>query len=262
MTPENSFDIVRDMSHAMILVDEFSRILTAFTRLIYPASCAVCRQDLEIKEKYLCSICAQTIELIRAPACKTCAKSIPPYLSQGKKCSECRSRKLHIDSGFATLTYNDTAKEIIHQAKFEKKFWLLDFFHPFLKSFSIRNEFRSYDLIVPVPLDGKRLKVRGFNQSLLIAQALAGSKYSRKVKMVLKKSKHTEPQSQLHRSERLGNLAGAFRLSRFVSVLNRSILLVDDIVTSGATLEECARVLKIHGAKRVDFFALARTTNS
>ncbi len=116
-----------------------------------------------------------------------------------------------------------------------------------------------YDFILCVPMDRFKLMEREFNQAELIAEILSKACGIPLLRTGLQKHLRTPLQIHLNRTERKANLWGAFGLARGVSVSGRSILLVDDIITTGATAESAARILKEAGAKRVDFLALART---
>jgi ComF family protein len=129
-----------------------------------------------------------------------------------------------------------------------------------MRTYLSQTNFSNYDFIVPIPLDSKRERERGFNQALTIAHMIKriATRQSLTIKTVLKKKTNTPRQSQLGRSERLTNLSGAFRLNLFQEVRGKHVLLVDDIFTTGSTVNECAKLLKEKGADRVDFFAIAR----
>ncbi len=119
-------------------------------------------------------------------------------------------------------------------------------------------------MIIPIPLDSRRERERGFNQALIIAQMLSelNPKNAPQIRGVIAKKKRTLPQSQLKREERLSNLENAFFLKQKSVVQGKQVLLVDDIFTTGATINECARILKEDGAERVDFFTIARSQSS
>jgi ComF family protein len=115
-----------------------------------------------------------------------------------------------------------------------------------------------HDLIVPVPLHRDRLRWRGFNQSHLLARRLGQHFAVRVDPFLLIRARPTPPQVGLDESDRRRNVAGAFAAPRPTALTGRSALLVDDVYTTGATVEECARVLKRAGARRVDVLVLAR----
>jgi len=117
---------------------------------------------------------------------------------------------------------------------------------------------QQYDVIVPVPLHLKRLRWRGFNQSLLLAQAIGQKRQITVDPFLLERIRPTVPQIQLSEKERRSNVRGAFSVNDSHCVQDQSLLLIDDVYTSGATVNECARVLCQNGAAAVDVFTLAR----
>jgi ComF family protein len=117
------------------------------------------------------------------------------------------------------------------------------------------------DLIIPVPLHPKRLRWRGFNQSALLARQISRMYGIPMDPFVLRREHETAPQTQLVEDERRRNVRGAFALHRDRSVDGKSILLVDDVYTSGATVNECSRVLRRSGAKEVFVVTLARAVS-
>ena len=138
---------------------------------------------------------------------------------------------------------------------------LLKIFSKLVASFSSSIKANDYEMIVPVPLDATRERQRGFNQAFLIAKMVERSFQNDRpaVSPLLFKKRRLLPQSQLKRQERLENLGGAFCVKKRGCAQGKRILLVDDIVTTGSTLNECARILKEDGAEHVDFFTVARS---
>lgn len=232
-------------------------------RILYPANCVLCRTPLTIDEIHLCIRCIKKIEPLKAPTCLKCARPLAPYGNHRSTCSQCRSERPYYDRGFALVPYQEPVKNIFHQIKFQKKLWLIKIFSGLFERLP-SSEMRNYEMIIPVPLDSRRQRERGFNQALIIAQMLnrLSLKNAPPIKKVISKKKKTLPQSQLRREERLSNLENAFSLRQKGIVQGKQILLVDDIFTTGATINECARILKEDGAERVDFFTIARSQSS
>jgi ComF family protein len=114
------------------------------------------------------------------------------------------------------------------------------------------------DLLAPVPLHPKRIKNRGFNQSLLLAQAFPGAAVAREA---LIRTRHTPPQVGLNPKERQDNVKGAFAVTDPARVKGQSVLLIDDLYTTGSTVKECARVLRKAGASRVEVLTVARVSH-
>ena len=119
-----------------------------------------------------------------------------------------------------------------------------------------------FDLLIPVPLHPKRLKERGFNQSLLLVKELSRKTGIPYRKQILKKSRPTIPQVNLNGKEREKGVKGSFQIMDGEEVEGKSILMVDDVYTTGATVNECSKVLLTGGAKRVDVFTLAHAVKT
>ncbi len=242
---------------------ELSRLWTSFVRLFYPANCIFCHEALELDEQnYACKTCVERLPTLKKPLCVKCAGELPPYGPLGPMCNRCLREKTYYKRGISIFRYEDTIKHLIQKVKFGKKSWYLKAVARFLKYAETPLEFSKYDLIVPVPLDSSRARTREFNQSLLFAKLLKKEQKVRApVKNILRKAIKTRPQSALHRDERITNLQNAFRLRNHAKISGMNILLVDDVMTTGSTLNECAKCLREAGARRVDMFTLSRTTH-
>ena len=240
---------------------ELNNYSRSLIRILYPPYCVLCHAYLKLEETYLCAPCVQLIQPLKAPLCLKCSEPLPPYGKNQSVCSTCRSERPYYNRGFALLRYEDPIKTIFHQVKFQKKLWLREIFSKLIASFSSSINPNDYEMIVPVPLDARRERERGFNQALLIAKMLERSfqKDRLRISALIAKKKKVLPQSQLKRRERLENLEGAFCLKKRGQSLGKRILLVDDIVTTGSTINECAKILKEDGAECVDFFVLPRS---
>lgn len=154
--------------------------------------------------------------------------------------------------------YEGTLRLAIHQWKYQEKTSLTSFFGEKMAEgfFQYWNP-SAIDLLLPVPLHPRRLRERGFNQSLLLAKALSRRTGIPYRKRLLQKIKSTPPLMELRSGERERVIKGAFRIIKKEEIAGKSILLVDDVYTTGATVNECARVLLAGGAARVDVFTLA-----
>lgn len=238
---------------------EFKFYVRTFMRLIYPAQCTACRLPLFVHEKYLCDSCESKILNAPSPSCVKCAEFLPPYGSIQTVCTKCKSQNPRFDFGLSLSSYEEPVNQILHQIKYGQKPWLIQIFRKSFKTLAATISKRRYDFIVPVPIDSRRKQERGFNQAHVISQIISEKVIGKaRVQNLLKKNKSTLPQSILSRANRLTNLQGAFSVRNQRAVKNKTILLVDDVVTTGSTLSECARVLKNCGAARVDFVTLAR----
>jgi ComF family protein len=150
-------------------------------------------------------------------------------------------------------------KEVIHQFKYRSHQSLAKpLAHLLLSVYRSNQENLSSDMMIPVPLHRSRERERGFNQALELSRKLSRFIRTPVVSGLLVRSRPTKVQAGLSRRERRLNLAGAFRLSRSGVVEDKRVLLVDDVFTTGATLNECAKILKRNGAQRVNVLTVAR----
>jgi len=154
--------------------------------------------------------------------------------------------------------YEGSLQESIHRWKYEGKTYLTPFFADWMAEGLNRYwEPNSFDLLIPVPLHRQRLRERGFNQALLLVKEISfrtGTPYR---KTILQKKKPTIPQVTLSGPEREKGLRGAFHVIGGEELTGKSVLLVDDVYTTGATVNECSKMLRRGGAKRVDVLTLA-----
>lgn len=218
----------------------------ALLRLVYPVQCGICRRSLEIRENHLCRDCRAALQSQRLTASELLADH--PFES--------------IDQAWSLYRYDSPAKPILTAIKFLRHRWLLNVFSEDLSYFAaaILTE-TGYDFLTPVPIDRARLSERHFNQSEILSGML--SKHSLiPISNALRKTHSTPAQSRLNQKERRANLYGVFSVRTSDKVAGKRILLVDDILTTGATADEAARVLKNAGAKSVDLFTIARTAQN
>jgi ComF family protein len=216
----------------------------AFLRLFYPAACGVCRAPLELNEQGICSTCRGQVE----------------RMSYSPDEAVLVDRFESVDEAWGLFPYESPIKELIAAIKFMKKRWLVRTFDEAIRhASSVLTAETCYDALVPIPLSLQNLMAREFNQAELIARRLSESSKLPVASNLLKKRMHIPEQSRLHRKERKANPLGVFKTGKTSAIRGKSFLLVDDVVTTGATAEEAARILKLQGAKRVDLFALART---
>ncbi|MCH8127151.1 ComF family protein [candidate division KSB1 bacterium] len=157
----------------------------------------------------------------------------------------------------AFFDFNEGIQKIIHEMKYNGKTRIAREIIRFLKK-DISNHFHEIEIIIPIPLHTKRQKERGYNQSELLAREIAIILEKPFFTNVVKRVTNTKSQTQLDAHERLENMAGAFSVSDNQKIQEKVILLIDDLITTGSTLNECARILKENKAKEVYALALAR----
>lgn len=155
--------------------------------------------------------------------------------------------------------YESLIRQLIIDYKFNEKSYLYKTLVYFcLKNRKIFEKIQSYDTIVPVPISKKRMKERGYNQSLLIAKEIAINTNLTICNKCLIKSKNIIEQSKLGKEERQKNIKGVYKLNSINNIKNKKILLIDDIFTTGSTVNECSKILKQGQPQKIDVFVLAR----
>jgi ComF family protein len=191
--------------------------------------------------------------------CERCGAKMFAQASGELICGECRTDTRHFDRAFSATVYNETMQALVHAYKYGMREylarplgrWMVDYAHRHI-------DVDTLDAIVPVPLHWRRFQYRSFNQAIALARALAREFGLPIVKRVLRRRRHTTPQVELGPQERRENIKNAFGVTQPERIEGQHVLLVDDVYTTGATINECARVLKAAGATSVIAFTLAR----
>ncbi|MEO5754454.1 MAG: ComF family protein [Chthoniobacterales bacterium] len=226
--------------------------------LFYPPFCAGCAAAIESGD-YLCPSCREKAPRLRAPFCAKCSQSFPGDITGTFTCANCADRALHFDAAITAYRSRGVVRKVVHDFKYGRQIHLRHLLGGWLAEAltDLRLAGRRFDLIVPVPLHSARQRERGFNQAELLATALHRVT-GLPVGDVLQRTRYTTTQTQFDRSERMENLRGAFRLRRGSNVQDLRMLLVDDVLTTGSTLSECALILKEGGAISVHAVTVAR----
>ena len=236
---------------------------------LYPPRCRGCGGRIHGRDaECFCAACWRQIQLVAHPLCDICGRPFPDTSGADHTCGACLSRTPRFTQARAWACYpreeaaEHPLRQVIQKFKYGRKVslgkplgrLLAQGCRPFLDEWSV-------DVIVPVPLHRKRLRWRGFNQSVLLGRQLSRVYNLPMDPFVLIRNLETPPQTQLSEAERRRNVRGVFSLNPEKSVENRSVLLIDDVYTSGATVNECSRCLKKAGAKEVYVITLARAVS-
>jgi len=212
---------------------------------IYPRICISCGKiNFENHFDYVCEDCSKNI-LNSSARCLRCSEPlIGKFEESTTSCAKCFEEKFYFENSYCPTLFVDTNAEIIKELKYKSGLHLLNDIAKIFNSDAIFKEFTKDAILIPVPLHSSKLRKRGFNQSEEIAKALCKNSKKLKYANILKRISHTETQTQLHRTERAENIKNAFALRKNSLDKNSKIILLDDIITTGATLNECAKVLK------------------
>lgn len=224
--------------------------------LLLPPRCAGCGASVT-EAAALCGDCWSAIQFLSPPACSRCAYPFEYEVAGATLCAACRAAPPVFDRARAVLRYDQGCREMLLAFKHADRTDLAPVFGRWLARAGAEL-LAEADVVTPVPLHWTRLFVRRYNQAALLAKHAAAEADRRFLPDVLTRRRPTPPQRS-GRAARARNVAGAFAvaLRRRAAVEGRRILLVDDVRTTGATLDACARALKAVGAKGVDVLTLA-----
>lgn len=236
--------------------------LKALKSIIFPYYCCLC-QKYSYNE-LVCPQCWSKVIFINKPFCTICSKPLlNPILSDYQNdliCSECRENKKFFKKSISLALYQDEFKDIIHHFKFYNKPYLANFLgEKLFNLISLEADYQNIDVIIPVPLQKNRERQRGYNQSLLISNVIGKHLKLKVLKNNLKRKGNNPPQSNLSYKERKENIRNCFYIKDSQAIKDKKILLIDDVFTTGSTVNECARILRHAGAKEVLVATLART---
>ena len=224
---------------------------------IYPERCPVCLKIVMPKGAMLHPECKHKLDIIKGPVCMKCG--VPLSSHEEEYCLECVNQKDRgWDQGRSVFPYHGAVGEALRLVKKEGRTEFIRFFAKQMKESQEAFIWRmAPECIVPVPLHPSRQHSRGFNQAELLAKAL-GEELNLPVRLLLKKIKKTKEQKNLSRQQRKKNVADAFCVDaeEIGERVPESVLLLDDVSTTGSTLTACARVLKAYGVKKVAFLSV------
>ena len=224
--------------------------------LLYPETCVVCHRIPDgADDEKMCSECRKKIPFIEEPRCKRCSKPLADMESE--LCGDCEGHTFYVERGAALYPYNEWMQKAVRNIKYQGELAGCSYFGK-----QMAERYRSWleqispEVIVPVPIHEKKMRFRGFNQAALLAKEVGERLEIPVEENYLIRTENTSPQKGLGRTERMRNLQSGFQVHDEVSGRYHRILLVDDIYTTGATLEACARALKKAGTERIYFLCL------
>ncbi len=229
-------------------------ILDLLLALLYPPRCPACARDLRTPQRgVLCRACRAQLQPL-GPGCPRCGEP-----GRAIACLRCRATPPPFGTARACFLYADgaLAATLVMRWKYLQDHVVGSSLCSLLRTHRKWHP-ECYDVVVPVPLHASRLATRGFNQAALLARA-AAKPGERVVVDALRRAAASAAQSRLGRRERAANVADAFTLAHPATVRDCTVLLIDDVLTTGATARACAAALRAGGATHVDVWTLART---
>jgi ComF family protein len=227
--------------------------------MIYPVRCPICGEIVIPKGERICRPCKEKLPYILGPRCLKCSKPIED--EEKEYCSDCNHKNLQFLKGYSVWIYDKQMKHSIAEFKYHsKKEYAKFYIQEMVTHYGDIIKKLSIDAIVPIPVHRSKYLERGYNQAEILACGLGKELNLPVLSGLLLRNKKTLPQKQLSDKERLSNLREAFGFNhkesdRYLKKIDR-VLLVDDIFTTGSTIEACANVLKSNGIHDIYFITL------
>jgi ComF family protein len=225
--------------------------------IILPPRCILCKKEIK-EHPGVCSDCFKNIKFITEPICKSCGYpyEIDMELKKDFKCPNCISQKYKFDLARSAIVYNDFSKSLVLPFKHNDRTYFAGVFARWLKT-SDKDIFKDIDYIIPIPIHKFRLIKRGYNQSSILAKYLSKLVKIPVLYNAVIRTKNTKYQGGMQLRARKENVKAAFK-TKSKEIKGKNILLIDDVFTTGATVNECAKILKKSGAEKVHVLTLMR----
>lgn len=236
------------------------RLLGGLADLVFPPRCIACGHPADGRDDHpFCASCLSRIHFIRSPLCPCCGVPFAAEEGRDHLCGECLSSEACYTAARAVGTYETVLLDAIHRFKYQGRIHVGEMLGRFMAEYDYPSfRMADYTMLIPVPLHLKRLRERGFNQSVVLARQAANRHSIPMNFRVLKRRVWTDPQVTLGKEAREANVKGVFEVADGGIVKGEKILLVDDVFTTGSTVKECARVLMESGTAAVGVLTLAR----
>ena len=238
-------------------------LLSNLLDIVYPPRCQVCTNFLDAHPEDrgdICDECFSSFRKLTHPFCSICAEPFKSKVEEDHLCEKCLRKRPYYDELRAPYLYEEKIMEAVQLIKYSGKSYIVKSLGPLLGAFAKDWINVTKDMIImPVPLHKKKLKQRGFNQSVLLVKAISPVLEIEMDFFTLIRIRYTGSQAGLSLEQRRKNVKGAFEVRAENNIKGKSVILVDDVATTGNTMNECARILKKAGSKKVLGLTLART---
>ena len=234
---------------------------------VYPALCQICRNNrADIRESFICSSCVsgkEGVHYLVPPYCRRCGLPYEGDITVEFECSNCQDMELHFSKARSAVVTSPLLLDVIHRWKYNRALW----FEPFLAGLLVREakvelQAEKWDLIVPIPLHRLKRREREFNQAEHLARYLSRATQIPMNEKLIERVEFTRTQTQLTRQQRSENVHRAFAMKPGKKLNGEKIILLDDVLTTGATSSACAKVLRDAGASEVCVWTVARARGS
>lgn len=238
-----------------------AKAINGLINTVYPKKCLACKEKLKVpaQNEPICARCLVKIKKNIPPFCSSCGRHLKKTNLTKNICPHCLETKLHFDRAFSPFAYEGAIKKLIHEFKYRGKNYLGPYLSAmmveFIKEYDLPIDY--IDFIIPIPLHKTKLREREFNQAQILAELIAKEFGKDTLIGALKRHRYTKTQTDLEIAERLENVKDSFLVTNPQTVKDKNFLVIDDVLTTGATSSEAAAALKEAGANIVLVLTLA-----
>ncbi|MFH1655207.1 MAG: ComF family protein [Candidatus Omnitrophota bacterium] len=239
----------------------FKSLSATVLDIIYPRNCINCKNGIFDKDYgfSICRDCFENIQKNRPPFCLKCGRHLDGPETDEGVCRQCKSRKFYFDNAWSVCIYEGIIQELIHKFKYSNKTMLDKVFAKLIFDFvmNFNLSVSDYDIMLPVPLHPTRLREREYNQCRILAHEIQNFFSIAISTNDVMRLRNTKSQISLDKKARWENIKGAFKVKNTLKFKDKNVLIIDDLITTGATASELARALKNAGTKNVSVLTLA-----
>ncbi len=229
------------------------KILQTFIGLFFPKICLSCDERLLDNEQFLCSNCFKSLVFLK-DICPICGAP-----KTEEKCRVCQTNEFFFDKARSVFMFNKVVQNLIHEFKYNEMTMIAKFLGKLSQEYIEKSKpFDHIDYVVPVPLHKVKKRSRGFNQSEYITRQIARNMNWKHLPRLIKRKRFTETQTKLNKEQRRKNVSFAFKINPKYDIKGKNILLVDDVFTTGATVNSITAVLKEKQVNKVYVFTIGR----
>jgi len=229
-------------------------------RILFTNTCHICGQTIGVNENNICEECREEVVYIGMNKCTRCGRWLKD--EEGVFCIQCREAKSYFDQGVNLFVHSGRVSKSVYQFKYDNRREYSGFYvREIMRVYGCLIKQWNVDVIIPIPIHRKRKQKRGYNQAEILAEELSKVSGIPVEKKVLIRSIDTVPQKELNEGMRMQNLQSAFMVDREKTKKIHRVLLVDDILTTGTTLNVCSRLLKTAGVGKVFFVCISAGYN-